>query len=67
MLYEVITQYDEFGGYSRRTTIAITAYDKFNDLSFQIEDIDALKEAAFDPYIAVRDAYVEYRNKLIEE
>lgn len=60
-------QYDEFGGYSRRTTIAITAYDKFNDLSFQIEDIDALKEAAFDPYIAVRDAYVEYRNKLIEE
>jgi len=47
--------------------VAINAYDKLNELSFQIEDIDALKEAAFDPYIAVRDAYVEYRNKLIDE
>jgi len=60
-------QYDELGGYSWRTTVAITAYDKFNELSFQLEDIDALKGAAFDPYIAVRDAYVEYRNKLIDE
>ena len=60
-------QYDELGGYSWRTTMAITAYDKLNELSFQLEDIDALKEAAFDPYIAVRNAYVEYRNKLVEE
>jgi phospholipid-binding lipoprotein MlaA len=50
-----------------RTTVAITTYDKFNELSFQIDDIDALKEAAFDPYVAVRDAYVEHRNKLIAE
>ena len=60
-------KYDKFGGYSWRTTVAITAYDKFNELSFQIEDIDAFKKAAFDPYIAVRDAYVEYRNKLVDE
>ena len=60
-------KYDELGGYSWRTTVAITAYDKFNELSFQIEDIDALKKAAFEPYIAVRDAYVEYRNKLVDE
>jgi phospholipid-binding lipoprotein MlaA len=60
-------RYKELGGYSWRTTVAITAYDKFNDLSFQIEDIDALKKAAFEPYIAVRDAYVEYRNKLNTE
>jgi phospholipid-binding lipoprotein MlaA len=60
-------RYDKFGGYSWRTTLSITAYDKFNDLSFQLEDIDAFKQAAFEPYIAVRDAYVEYRNKLIEE
>ena len=60
-------RYKELGGYSWRTTVAINAYDKLNELSFQIEDIDALKEAAFDPYIAVRDAYVEYRNKLIDE
>ena len=60
-------QYDRFGGYSWRTTLAITAYDKFNELSLSYEDIDALMEAALDPYVAVRDAYVEHRNKLIAE
>ncbi len=60
-------QYDKFGGYSWRTTVAITAYDKFNELSLQYEDIDALKEAALDPYVGIRDAYVEHRNKLITE
>jgi len=60
-------KYKEFGGYSWRTTVAITAYDKFNELSFQIDDIDAFKKAAFDPYVAIRDAYVEHRNKLIDE
>jgi phospholipid-binding lipoprotein MlaA len=59
--------YNELGGYSWRTAIAITAYDKLNQLSFQIDDIDALKKAAFDPYIAIRDAYVQHRNKLIAE
>ena len=60
-------RYDRFGGYSWRITMAITAYDKFNELSLTYEDIDALKEAALDPYVAVRDAYVEHRNKLIAE
>jgi phospholipid-binding lipoprotein MlaA len=60
-------RYDKFGGYSWRTTVAITAYDKFNELSLNYEDIDALMEAALDPYVAVRDAYVEHRNKLIAE
>jgi phospholipid-binding lipoprotein MlaA len=60
-------RYDKFGGYSWRTTAAITAYDKYNEISFQIDDIDALKKAVFDPYVAVRDAYVESRNKLIDE
>ncbi|MGD8993539.1 MAG: VacJ family lipoprotein, partial [Desulfobacterales bacterium] len=60
-------RYNEFGGYSWRTRVAITAYDNFNELSFDIEDIDALKEAVLDPYVAVRDAFVERRNKLIAE
>ena len=50
-----------------KTKYGILAYDKFNELSFQIDDIDALKKATFEPYVAVRDAYVEHRNKLIEE
>jgi phospholipid-binding lipoprotein MlaA len=60
-------RYDKFGGYSWRTTVAITAYDKFNELSLDYEDIDALKAAALDPYVGVRDAYVAHRNKLIAE
>jgi phospholipid-binding lipoprotein MlaA len=47
--------------------LAITAYDKFNEISFQIDDIDAMKAAVLDPYVAVRDAYVEHRNKLNAE
>ena len=50
-----------------KTKYGILAYDKFNEISFQIDDIDALKKAVFDPYVAVRDAYVESRNKLIGE
>jgi phospholipid-binding lipoprotein MlaA len=60
-------QYDRFGGVDWEIRLAITAYDKFNELSFQIGDIDALKEAAMDPYVGIRDAYVENRNKLIAE
>jgi len=60
-------KYKKFGGYSWRTTVAITAYDKFNELSFEIDDIDAFKKAAFDPYVAMRDAYVQHRNKLVAE
>lgn len=60
-------RYKELGGYSWRTTVAISAYDQFNELSFQIDDIDAFKKAAFDPYVAMRDAFVEHRNKLIGE
>ena len=60
-------RYDKFGGYSWRTTVGITAYDKFNELSLNYEDIDALMAAALDPYVGVRDANVAHRNKLIAE
>ena len=39
----------------------VGAYDKINDTSFRIGDYEALKQAAIDPYVAVRDAYVQYR------
>ena len=50
-----------------KTRLAILAYEKFNEISFDIDDIDALKEAVLDPYVAVRDAYIANRNKLIAE
>ncbi len=47
--------------------VAVRAGILFNELSFQIDDIDALKEAVFDPYIGIRDAYVERRAKMVAE
>ena len=37
------------------------AYEKVNDTSLTIGDYESLKEAAIDPYVALRDAYVQYR------
>lgn len=41
-------------------------YEKINDTSLQIGDYESLKEAAIDPYVAVRDAYVQYRLKMVK-
>ncbi len=41
-------------------------YEKVNDVSLKIGDYEAIKDAAIDPYVAVRDAYVQYRYKMIK-
>lgn len=46
--------------------IAVRAYDRVNNTSLTIGDYESLKEAALDPYIAVRDAYYQYRKNRIE-
>ena len=38
-----------------------------NDTSLRIGDYESLKEAAIDPYTAIRDAYVQYRQKKVKE
>lgn len=48
-------------------SIEITAYEKVNDISFRIGDYEAFKEASLDPYSAIRDAYIQNRNKKVEE
>jgi phospholipid-binding lipoprotein MlaA len=45
----------------------ITVYDKVNETSFHIGDYEDLKKSAVDPYISIRDAYVQYRNKKVRE
>jgi phospholipid-binding lipoprotein MlaA len=45
----------------------IKAYDTVNETSFRIGDYEALKEAAIDPYVAIRDAYIQNRKKKVEE
>lgn len=48
-----------------RDSVAIHAYDTLNDTSLQLGDYEDLKEASIDPYLAVKDAYVQHRKSLI--
>lgn len=47
--------------------LAIKAYEKINDTSLAIGDYEDLKRSALDPYIAIRDAYFQYRQSKIED
>jgi phospholipid-binding lipoprotein MlaA len=44
-----------------------TAYDKVNETSLHIGDYEDLKESAIDPYVAIRNAYVQHRQSKIKE
>ena len=45
----------------------ISAVDFTNKTSLQLGEYEAFKAAAVDPYIAMRNAYIQYRNKQIQE
>jgi phospholipid-binding lipoprotein MlaA len=47
--------------------LAIRGYERINRLSFRIEDIDAAKKAAFDPYEAARNFYIQLRQSKINK
>ncbi len=46
---------------------AIKAFDIINSTSFRLGDYEALKKAAFDPYIALKDAYIQNRDEKISK
>jgi len=46
--------------------LAVRSYQEVNSTSLIIGDYESLKDAAIDPYIAIRDAYVQYRLKKIK-
>jgi phospholipid-binding lipoprotein MlaA len=48
-------------------SVGIRAGEAVNDTSLRIGEYEALKEAAIDPYVMIRNAYVQNRNKLIAE
>lgn len=48
-------------------SVAIRGGEAVNDTSLRIGEYEALKEAALDPYVMIRNAYVQNRNKLIAE
>ncbi len=47
--------------------LGIKAFDTINSVSFRLGDYEALKEAAFDPYITFKDAYIQNRNEKIKK
>jgi phospholipid-binding lipoprotein MlaA len=52
---------------STETAIAISAVKLTNEKSFHIGEYETFKSAALDPYVAMREAYIQYRNKQIKE
>ena len=46
--------------------IGIKVVETVNTTSLSIGDYESLKDAAVDPYVAIRDAYVQYRLKKIK-
>ncbi len=48
-------------------TTGIFVHEKVNDTSFKIGDYESFKEAAIDPYVSMRDAFVQHRKKKVEE
>ncbi len=48
-------------------SIGISASKTVNEGSFHIGEYEAFKSAAVDPYVAMREAYIQYRNKQIQE
>ena len=47
--------------------VGVRTYDIVNNTSLRIGDYEDMKEAALDPYVAMRDAYYQYRLNLIEK
>ncbi|MFI5294913.1 MAG: VacJ family lipoprotein [Thermodesulfovibrionales bacterium] len=48
-------------------SVAVQAYEKVNDVSLRIGDYEDFKESAIDPYIAMKDAYYQYRKSKVKE
>jgi phospholipid-binding lipoprotein MlaA len=55
--YSVIVEYANTGGW---------VLDKINEASLTLGEYESLKKAALDPYIAVREAYYQYRQNKIK-
>ena len=47
--------------------LGIRATETVNETSFRIGDYESLKEAAIDPYVAFRNAYIQHRKKKVKE
>lgn len=51
----------------RYVSIGVRSVEIVNATSFRLGDYEAIKKAALDPYVAIRNGYIQNRNKLIAE
>jgi phospholipid-binding lipoprotein MlaA len=48
-------------------SMGVRSYESVNDTSLSIGEYESLKESALDPYTALKDAYMQYREKAVQE
>ncbi|WP_304086019.1 VacJ family lipoprotein [Maridesulfovibrio ferrireducens] len=48
-------------------SVSAGAYNQINKLSFHLGEYESLKEGAIDPYLALRNAYLQYRTKQVND
>jgi phospholipid-binding lipoprotein MlaA len=48
-------------------SVGLTAHRTVNTTSFHLGDYEALKGAAIDPYVALKDGYLQYRKREVEK
>ena len=46
--------------------LGVRSYQEVNSTSLKIGDYESLKNAAIDPYVSLRDAYIQYRLKKVK-
>ena len=53
-------------GWFNPVTLGLTAHETVNTTSFHLGDYEAIKAAAIDPYVAIRDGYVQHRTEQLK-
>jgi phospholipid-binding lipoprotein MlaA len=48
-------------------SLGIKGYEIVNDTSLRIGEYESIKKASLEPYVAIRDGYIQYRRKKVEE
>ncbi len=46
---------------------SLKGHEKINDLSYSIGDYEDMKDAAIDPYESLKNIYIQYRNKKVNQ
>jgi phospholipid-binding lipoprotein MlaA len=54
-------------GWFNPVTVGLYVHESVNTTSFHLGDYEAIKAASIDPYVAIRDGYVQHRTKEIRE